>query len=152
MNKGGIMPTLRERKKRKTNETIVAEAARLFMAKGFAETTIDEIAAAAEVGVGTLYNYYKSKYELLLAVVETIVGDNLIEAEKLIAKPYDDPVEHLVDFIMLMAQQWFDIEHRLMADIFIATFQNYDKFANGILEQDVRDIDMMTRLFETLKE
>ena len=146
------MPTLRERKKRKTNETIVAEAARLFKANGFANTTIDEIAAAAEVGVGTLYNYYANKYELLLEVVETFVSDNLAEAEKLISKPYDDPVEHLVDFIMLLAEQWFVMEHRLMADIFIATFQNYEKFANGVLKQDVRDIDMITKLFETLKE
>ena len=68
------MPTLRERKKRKTNEAIVAEAARLFMSKGFAETTIDEIAAAAEVGVGTLYNYYKSKYELPLKRASSIMS------------------------------------------------------------------------------
>jgi len=44
------------------------------------------------------------------------------------------------------------MEYWLMADIFIATFQNYEKFANGVLKQDVRDIDMITKLFETLKE
>ena len=146
------MPTLRERKKRQTNAKIIAAAKHLFTTNGFGDTTIDGIAAEAEVGVGTLYNYYSNKYDLLLAVVEEIVTDSMEQADTIIATRYDDPVEQLVDFVMMIAQQWFAIEHKLMADIFIATFQNYDKFANGIMQQDVRDIEMMTRLLETQKE
>lgn len=146
------MPTLRERKKRQTNEKIIAAAKHLFTANGFDKTTIDDIAADAEVGVGTLYNYYANKYELLLAVVEEIVSDSMEQADTIIATPYEDPIEQLVDFVMLIAHQWFAIDHKLMADIFIATFQNYEKFANGIMQQDVRDIEMMTRLLEAQKE
>jgi Bacterial regulatory proteins, tetR family len=49
------MPGLRERKKRLKLQRIIAEARQLFVHKEFAETTIQEIAEAADVGFGTLY-------------------------------------------------------------------------------------------------
>ena len=47
------------------NELLVA-ARTIFSKKGFHETTIDEIAEAAEVAKGTVYLYYKSKRDLYL--------------------------------------------------------------------------------------
>ena len=48
------MPGLRERKKRLKLQRIIADARQLFVHKGFAETTIQEIAEAADVGFGNL--------------------------------------------------------------------------------------------------
>ena len=52
---------LRERKKLKTRNAIQKEAMRLFLAKGFDETTIEEIAEAAEISPSTFFNYFPSK-------------------------------------------------------------------------------------------
>lgn len=57
---------LRERKKLKTRAALQAEAIRLFLKKGFAQTTIEEIAAAAEVSPSTFFNYFSSKEDLVL--------------------------------------------------------------------------------------
>jgi AcrR family transcriptional regulator len=56
---------LRERKKQRTRETILARARDLFEAQGFAETTIAQIAEAAEVSPRTVSSYFPEKEELV---------------------------------------------------------------------------------------
>jgi AcrR family transcriptional regulator len=58
---------LRERKKIKTRQAIRREAFRLFDANGYAATTIEQIADAAEVSPSTFFRYFPSKESLLLA-------------------------------------------------------------------------------------
>ncbi|BDH13210.1 TetR/AcrR family transcriptional regulator [Streptomyces hygroscopicus] len=57
---------LRERKKRQTRQRISEVALGLFVERGFEHVTIAEVAAAAEVSVNTLYNYYEAKEDLVL--------------------------------------------------------------------------------------
>src|SRR5437763_8432831 len=56
---------LRERKKRKTRDTIVRVAAELFAQQGYEETTIAEIADAAEISPRTIFAYFPSKEDIL---------------------------------------------------------------------------------------
>lgn len=59
---------LRERKKLIRLRRIVQAAEKLFVDKGFTNTTIQDIAEEADVGLGTLYLYAKSKEDLLVLV------------------------------------------------------------------------------------
>lgn len=59
-------PGLRERKAAATRQALFDAAIRLFTAHGFEAPTVDDIAAAAEVGKGTFYNYFASKEEILV--------------------------------------------------------------------------------------
>lgn len=58
---------LRERKKERTRRTIREEAFRLFREQGYTETTIEQIAAAAEVSPSTFFRYFPTKEQLVLA-------------------------------------------------------------------------------------
>lgn len=58
---------LRERKKLKTRQAIRREAFRLIDAHGYAATTVEQIAEAAEVSPSTFFRYFGSKESLLLA-------------------------------------------------------------------------------------
>ncbi len=60
-------PGLRERKKIKTRQAIRREAIRLFDTNGYAATTVEQIADAAEVSPSTFFRYFPSKESLLLA-------------------------------------------------------------------------------------
>ena len=46
-------------------EDIQKEAKKQLMENGYAKTTVRSVASALGIGVGTLYNYYKSKEELI---------------------------------------------------------------------------------------
>jgi AcrR family transcriptional regulator len=66
---------LRERKKRATRRRIAEVALRLFAERGFEAVTVAEVAAAAEVSVKTVFNYFPAKEDLVLD------GREEIEAE-----------------------------------------------------------------------
>lgn len=61
---------LRELKRERTRRLISDKAFELFTDHGFGQTTVEQIAAAAEVGPSTLYRYFPTKERLVLEFVE----------------------------------------------------------------------------------
>ncbi len=57
----------RERKKTAIRAQILSTAIKLFSQLGLENVTMDEIAAAADVGKGTIYNYFKAKEDIVVA-------------------------------------------------------------------------------------
>jgi AcrR family transcriptional regulator len=66
---------LREVKRERTRRLIADKAFELFNHNGFGQTTVEQIAAAAEVGPSTLYRYFPTKETLVLEVVEDCLVD-----------------------------------------------------------------------------
>lgn len=85
----------RERLFRKTE--IINASVKLFAEKGFAATTLDEIAVAAEFGKGTIYNYFSSKEEIYSAIVDE-VSKNLSYLIKETSKSSSSAMEFLVSY------------------------------------------------------
>ena len=76
----------RERKRRETLQRITQEGIRLFSTKGYDETTLDEIAAAAAISRRTFFHYFKSKDDILLSLQRGL-GDQIAAA--LVHQPHE---------------------------------------------------------------
>jgi AcrR family transcriptional regulator len=64
----------RERRIERKRAEILAAAAHVFGEKGFSNATTRDIANQADMGESTLYNYFSSKSEILLAILEEAQG------------------------------------------------------------------------------
>jgi AcrR family transcriptional regulator len=79
-------------------DKILAAAARLFAKHRFHEARMEDIAALAEVGKGTLYRYFKDKDELYLALLSQ-AADGIEDCLKRAIDPSADPRDQLVALI-----------------------------------------------------
>ncbi|MCX6084603.1 MAG: TetR/AcrR family transcriptional regulator [Caldiserica bacterium] len=59
----------RDRRIERRQEEILEAAASVFAAEGYAQATTREIAAAADIAEGSLYNYFASKRDILVAII-----------------------------------------------------------------------------------
>lgn len=77
------MTTRIKRKERITktrSKQILKAALSVFSTRGYGESTISNVAAAAGVGVGTIYNYYEDKRDLLISLVQKLlISEGLIK-------------------------------------------------------------------------
>lgn len=70
-------PDRNERRKATTRTKLMAAARRLFAAQGFEQTTIREIAAEADIALGGFYNYFPTKEDVLAALLEEALTEQL---------------------------------------------------------------------------
>jgi AcrR family transcriptional regulator len=71
----------RERLKLARQERILDAASAIFAEKGYHRTTIRDIATQADVADGTIYNYFDSKFDLLIAILSRIAELEQLPAE-----------------------------------------------------------------------
>jgi AcrR family transcriptional regulator len=81
------MTGLRARQKADRHQRILQAASELFRKSGYEGAKIEAIAAMAEVSIGTIYNYYQNKGDLLVAIVAMEVNEVLNAGRDVIAKP-----------------------------------------------------------------
>ncbi len=72
----------RERRSVELRERIFRAALDLFAKQGFAETTVEDITNAADVGKGTFFNYFPSKDHILLAFAEMQIAKLRVAVEE----------------------------------------------------------------------
>jgi AcrR family transcriptional regulator len=80
MNEPNDRPARRERQMAARLEQILDAAAHLFADRGFHRTTTKDIAEAADVAEGTLYNYFETKNDLLFAILARLSESELPQA------------------------------------------------------------------------
>jgi AcrR family transcriptional regulator len=74
----------RERRKLELRQRITGAALELFLAQGFAATTVDQISAAADVAPATFFNHFTSKDALLHELSREVVNlvDGIVEGQR----------------------------------------------------------------------
>lgn len=77
-----MAPRVSTEYEQRQRERILQAAVQRFVEKGFHRTTIQDICDAAELSKGALYLYFKSKEDLLAAVVDQSIADSLRLAQE----------------------------------------------------------------------
>ena len=99
MTEAMLVDGLRTRNKLEKLRRIKDAAQNLFVAKGFDDTTMREIAVRAEVGLGTIFLYAKNKRDLLFLTINEPLEDVTQQAEDAV-----DPGALLIDNLMSVAK------------------------------------------------
>ncbi len=94
-----------------TRDKLIDIARQLFAHKGIENTTMNDIAIAAEKGRRTIYTYFKNKRDIYNAVVET-ESDIVIEKLGEIVNLQIPPDEKLMEFIFQRFDAMKDLVHR----------------------------------------
>jgi AcrR family transcriptional regulator len=96
---------LRERKRHETSERIIEQGLRLFVKNGYEATTLEAIAEAAGISRRTLFYYFKSKEDILLAAHDSGFREALRPA--MLDEPSDQtPLEAVQKCLVKLASRY----------------------------------------------
>lgn len=116
--------SLRKRKKVQARQTILNAAAQQFELHGFANTSIAGIMQAARLGVGTFYNYFNSKEELLQTLAKNLRDE--VEKNILSASKVNQSSSELLEVCCVCTAKLID-ENRFILPLFISASEHSDK-------------------------
>ncbi len=84
--------TRNARRKRRNRQALVDAAQTVMAEKGIDAATMSEIADLADVGAGTVYNYFASKDDLAMRVMEEVM-ERLAQRIEAVTNNFDDPAQ-----------------------------------------------------------
>lgn len=127
-----------QRRKEERPSEILSAALKVFSAKGFAASKLDEVAKEAGLSKGTLYLYFESKDALFKAVVTEFVIPEIAKAEQ--------QAQHIKGsvkaFMSELLEQWrtsvLETELSGISKMMIAEATNFPELANFYLENVVQ--------------
>lgn len=142
------MTGLRERKKQEVRHRIIQAAERLFAAKGLDNTTMEDVASAADVSVATVYNYFGAKSPLLLAAVGEETDEMIRLGETVLARPGPNPVKAVQRLLGIYTDHLTAWDPGFLREVLGASFQNAgsDALTTELAAMDQRLVDQMVRL------
>lgn len=147
------MAGLRERQKADREKRILQAAVTRFRADGYRAVRIEDLAEAAEVSVGTVYNYYRTKGDILIATVTMEVEEVLAEGEAVIADPPEGVAEAVLRLVFGYYDHSLEYLSKEMWRRAMALAIEAPETPNGrrYLELDRRLAGQVTALLETLQ-
>jgi AcrR family transcriptional regulator len=141
----------REKQKRARERRILKAARGLFGKKGYDQTAMESIAVTAGVAVGTLYNYFPSKPQLLLGIVRRQTEDLVFAGEQALEKLPEDPVLAVTTLIDVYLGVLDELDRSLLRKVFSAALSEPRTTGERVLESDLRLIEQLTSLLDRMR-
>ncbi len=142
-------PTRRERTKAALRARIIESAIRLFSQRTIEAVTVDEIAEAADIGKGTIYNYFHTKEDIVVAFMAEF--EQKVQEKVRRFDIADRPVaDGLTEFIRLQFRMKTRY-HRFVRVFFAQMFLHTDQFLPHMAEIHKLTVPAVEAVFEALK-
>lgn len=119
------MRIVKEHDVRRTEILDVAEE--LFLSKGYSKTTVNDILKIIGIAKGTFYHYFKSKEEVLDAVIMRIVEQDILIAKEILHEKNISAMDKIIDFLITQSTNQSQQKNQ-----FIEQFQNVE---NALMKQ-----------------
>ncbi len=145
----------RERKKQQIKHEITSNARKLFQAGGYTGTTLEDIADASDIGIGTIYNYFHSKADLFLAIMtdELITNLGKLRVQSFNAKA--NIVEQTVELIINLAQPLQVTKKEMWKELIAVAIGPPDpdnRQLHRLIEYDNQFVIKLEEFFDELKK
>ncbi len=132
---------LRERKKERTRRTIRTEAMRLFREQGYAETTVEQIAEAADISPSTFFRYFPSKEQVAITDDLDPLMIRAVEAQPADLSPLRAFVRATVEVFESLEPDELEFEQQRMKLIYTVP-----ELASVIARETERNVRMVAQL------
>ncbi|KUO61939.1 MAG: hypothetical protein APF84_04715 [Gracilibacter sp. BRH_c7a] len=149
------MPSIRNRKKEAIRNKILEAAKECFLTDGFAETTIADIAARANIGVGTLYNYFPSKALLYMQSYYLEIGNPSEKLDDVISKFGNDPAMTVIKIIEVYLEPYKTFEKNTTRELFVVFMDSITKhpeLGEVYTKNKYLFIDFIAKILEAYQE
>lgn len=167
----------KEREKEQRKAAIMECAKKIFLAKGFVNASMEDIASCSELSKATLYVYFKNKEDIILNVMSGILSrlTKLLENSMAKVKSSDDKMRMIVDAYISFYSE-FNAQYELFSSqestagmdfVSLDGYQDYVRQYNkfwetictpikmalneGILHQDYSAVEIAVTLWSSIK-
>jgi AcrR family transcriptional regulator len=145
-------PAENDRIRRETMERILITSLNLFCKKGYYATSIEDIAKLAQISKGLLYHYFKSKEEVLAALVDRRIEEVLVVMNA--AKRKRTPaaqIRHITDGALADVQRQPEV-FRFYLNLFSQPKLDpiVAKHSQKLMDEQARQFEIQTQMFEKL--
>ena len=142
--------TRREREKAMHRREILEAAKRVFAKKGFAATTIDEIAQEAEFSKGAMYGYFDSKEDLFFSLIQE-KSDDIEGRFREVVESSDDPetkVRDLVETYLTFFEEDRDFFQIIASEQPRLGVETESRLKENIKERYIRGLDLIEKIMK----
>jgi AcrR family transcriptional regulator len=140
----------REVKKETTRQRIIETGIRIFSARGIDAATVEEIAAAADVGKGTIYNYFAAKEDIVVAFMMDLERE--IQRKALRLSESKQPLERLLTQFVKYHLRSKEPHHKFVRVLLGQMFMGGEAFLPRIVELQAATDPPLETLFTRLRE
>lgn len=146
------MAGLREEKKRIVRENILAAAREIFENEGYGAATTKKIARKAAIGEGTIYNHFKSKSEILLALYNESFKSFREQGTAITTIPGKKAKEYLQDFFNHYFKEIKTVSKEWLRELFLMIYQGNREAGLSYQKLEETDELVLVKLREYLEE
>ena len=91
---------------------ILETAERLFLAKGYTKTTVNDILKRNWYSKGTFYHYFKSKEEVMDEIIMRIIKEDVTKAKRIVSNPDIRVLDKLFKILMEQSPKSGDVKEK----------------------------------------
>jgi AcrR family transcriptional regulator len=144
------MPDLRQKQKQRREQAIMKAAEELIAEKGYRNTSIEEIAAKAEVGPATVYNYFTSKAGIIMAIFNQLVASFVKKGQKIVGNPPARAEDALFQLIESYFKKIFAFDNKqMLREIFVVILVEQNSVRKDLMGLDYILMDQIIGLLKT---